>query len=71
LLLACAPLPEGQGAEGQQGYWLPKLEGNRARDIENDRRLRRLGWRVRTVWECELWRMAASELRARLRGFLV
>jgi DNA mismatch endonuclease, patch repair protein len=53
------------------GYWLPKLEGNRARDIENDRKLRRLGWKVRTIWECQLERMAAPELRARLRRLLI
>jgi len=51
-----------------KGYWRPKLEGNRARDIVNDRKLRRLGWKVRTIWECELERVAAHELRARLRG---
>jgi len=51
------------------GYWLPKLEGNRARDIENDRKLRRLGWKVRTIWECDLERMTDSELRSWLGGF--
>ena len=53
------------------GFWLPKLRGNRARDIKNDRKLRRLGWKVRTIWECELDRMAASELRALLRGLFM
>lgn len=53
------------------GYWLPKLECNRARDITNDRKLRRLGWKVVTIWECELDKMPASELRARLRGLLI
>jgi DNA mismatch endonuclease (patch repair protein) len=51
-------------------FWLPKLEGNRERDIANDRKLRRLGWKVRTIWECELEKMAAPELQARLRGLL-
>lgn len=49
-------------------YWLPKLKGNRQRDLMNDRRLRRLGWRVRTIWQCQLDRMAAPELRAWLRA---
>lgn len=35
-------------------FWLPKLEGNRARDERNMRALRRRGWKVLTVWECQL-----------------
>jgi DNA mismatch endonuclease (patch repair protein) len=62
---------KGRLPQTNKGFWLPKLEGNRARDIENDRKLRRLGWRVRTIWECELSRMTASELRARLHGLLI
>ena len=63
--------PRGRVPQTNTGYWLPKLEGNRARDIANDRKLRRLGWRVRTIWECELSKMTASKLRARLRGLLI
>jgi DNA mismatch endonuclease (patch repair protein) len=35
-------------------YWLAKIGRNRARDLANDAALRALGWRVETVWECEL-----------------
>lgn len=35
-------------------YWREKIEGNAARDVKNQRRLRRAGWRVFTVWECKL-----------------
>lgn len=35
------------------GFWKEKFSGNRSRDRENDRRLRRLGWRVMTIWECQ------------------
>lgn len=35
-------------------FWRPKLEGNRARDERNVRELVGTGWRVLTVWECEL-----------------
>src|SRR5687768_3796719 len=35
-------------------YWLPKLERNKARDIENQRLLRELGWKHLVIWECEL-----------------
>lgn len=35
-------------------YWLPKLRRNRARDAESEALLKLLGWRVFTVWECEI-----------------
>ncbi len=34
-------------------FWLPKLTENRRRDLKNLRNLRRLGWEVKIVWECE------------------
>lgn len=35
-------------------FWIPKLQRNRQRDLDNARRLRAQGWRVLIVWECEL-----------------
>jgi len=35
-------------------FWAEKLSRNVVRDRENERALRTLGWRVVTVWECEL-----------------
>lgn len=35
-------------------YWIPKLERNKKRDRASRARLRRLGWRVMVVWECQL-----------------
>ncbi|HOD50278.1 MAG TPA: DNA mismatch endonuclease Vsr [Candidatus Hydrogenedentes bacterium] len=35
-------------------YWLPKFRRTVARDRTNRRLLRRLGWNVVIVWECEL-----------------
>src|SRR5712664_4648400 len=35
-------------------YWIPKINGNVARDVQNQQKLGKLGWRVLTVWECEL-----------------
>jgi DNA mismatch endonuclease (patch repair protein) len=35
-------------------YWISKISGNRKRDRLVAGRLRRLGWRVLTVWECQL-----------------
>ena len=35
-------------------YWRPKLARTRDRDREHESALTGLGWRVLTVWECEL-----------------
>lgn len=35
-------------------YWLPKLERNRARDLETTAALKALGWSVLVVWECQV-----------------
>lgn len=34
-------------------FWLEKLNGNAARDKRNQRTLKKLGWRVMVIWECE------------------
>jgi len=49
-------------------FWLPKLEGNRKRDEKNKRVLQRQGWKVLTIWECQLG--SSERLTARIRGFL-
>ena len=38
----------------RQEYWLPKFARNQARDTENEQALKRLGWGMLVVWECEL-----------------
>jgi DNA mismatch endonuclease, patch repair protein len=35
-------------------FWSAKLLGNVQRDRRNDVALSQLGWRVFTVWECEI-----------------
>ncbi|WP_342740902.1 very short patch repair endonuclease [Bradyrhizobium sp. B117] len=42
-------------------FWLPKLEGNRARDDRNKAALEKLGWKVVEIWECQI---KDDELRA-------
>jgi DNA mismatch endonuclease (patch repair protein) len=49
-------------------FWLPKLERNRERDLENLARLEALGWRALLVWECEL--RDRERMEHRLRAFL-
>jgi DNA mismatch endonuclease (patch repair protein) len=45
---------KGRPPRSRPEYWIPKI----ARNIENDQRnlveLAKLGWRVLTVWQCEL-----------------
>lgn len=40
----------------RQEFWIAKLQGNRDRDLRNRRELRRLGWDVLVVWECQIKR---------------
>ena len=48
-------------------FWLPKLDANRLRDQENVRSLRRDGWAVLTIWECEI---GDPRLPSRIERFL-
>lgn len=35
-------------------YWATKLRGNRQRFLQQARLLRRAGWNVLVIWQCEL-----------------
>ena len=50
-------------------YWQPKLERNAERDRANLRSLKRLGWQVLILWECEIGR-GSEKLQKRLERFL-
>ena len=51
------------------GYWSAKIARNRARDAVATAALRSAGWRVVTVWECEMKTAAfAGALVAEVRG---
>lgn len=50
------------------GFWAAKIAGNRGRDERKARELRRLGFRVLTVWECELRNF--DRLERKLADFL-
>lgn len=49
-------------------FWLPKLEGNRARDERVLAELDRRGWRVLAIWECQV--KNAEQLENMVRDFL-
>ena len=54
--------------KSNRAYWLPKLEGNAARDVEHRTRLRELGWDILVIWECEV--RAGSGLLEKVKGYL-
>jgi DNA mismatch endonuclease (patch repair protein) len=54
----------------RRSYWLAKIDRNAARDLRVQRALRRLGWGVMVVWECQTAAAKLGRLRARLRAFL-
>ena len=49
-------------------YWVAKIGRNRARDAEARARLEAAGWRVETIWECQL--SDRSALQAMLRAMV-
>jgi DNA mismatch endonuclease (patch repair protein) len=54
--------------KANRDYWLAKVGGNQARDAVSREALAALGWRVETLWECDLKDNEA--LRARLDTLL-
>ncbi|MEK6322697.1 MAG: very short patch repair endonuclease [Acidobacteriota bacterium] len=49
------------------GFWLPKLKGNRRRDLKKQRELTKAGWQFFVVWECQV---SDPSLAHQLREFL-
>jgi DNA mismatch endonuclease, patch repair protein len=48
-------------------YWDEKVQKNRARDRDVNRKLRKLGWRVLRIWEHELTLKNEARLAIRIR----
>ncbi len=49
-------------------FWVPKLDANKARDVENRRKLRSLQWKSLVIWECQLKKPLSLERK--IRSFL-
>ena len=62
----CCPRGQRRPASNQE-YWGPKLARNVERDVNAKRALERMGWRVLTIWECQV---GASDLVGRVHQFL-
>jgi DNA mismatch endonuclease (patch repair protein) len=59
---------KGKPPKSNLDFWLPKLAANRKRDRIVAAKLRRLGWGVLVIWQCQLRR--PEFLQAGLRAFL-
>ena len=49
-------------------FWLPKLEANRQRDIKVKAALKKQGWKVLVLWECET--LNEKRIASKLSRFL-
>jgi DNA mismatch endonuclease (patch repair protein) len=54
----------------RRGYWVKKLKRNAARDKRVHRALRRDGWGIMVIWECQTFARVLGRLRARIGRFL-
>jgi DNA mismatch endonuclease (patch repair protein) len=45
---------DGRTPQSNRAYWNPKLERNKKRDVENQVKLKDLGWKVSVIWECHV-----------------
>ena len=58
----------GRPPKSRGDYWLPKLAKNAERDKQNISKLRKSGWSVLVVWQCETKR--PSSLRTKILRFM-
>lgn len=49
-------------------YWKPKIEKNKERDLKNRKALVKDGWKVLTIWQCQLKNI--ENIRKKLNKFL-
>jgi len=54
----------------REDFWKAKFKANVERDGKNVRDLEAAGWRVLTVWECELKKADETDLFQKIRKFL-
>lgn len=59
---------KGRLPKSNLAFWTSKIDANRVRDRRHVRRLRASGWRVLTVWQCQLKTPLA--VRKRIVDFL-
>ena len=62
--------PRCRVPSSRRAYWVAKMQRNAARDKRTGRELRKGGWRVMVVWECQIGPSCKARLRARIVAFL-
>lgn len=60
--------PETTTPKTRTAFWRKKFAGNVERDAKAQRQLRRMGWRVKVIWQCQT--RDESRLTAKLERFL-
>jgi DNA mismatch endonuclease (patch repair protein) len=58
----------GTWPKANSDWWRAKIEANRLRDSDTDRRLSEMGWRVVRIWEHEDPEQAALRIAAVVRN---
>jgi DNA mismatch endonuclease (patch repair protein) len=53
--------PKGRLPKSRPDYWIPKIAHNAEKDQKNLVELEQLGWKVLTVWQCELRQLLLLE----------
>ncbi len=54
----------------RRDYWIAKMQRNAARDKRTRRELRKLGWQVLVLWECQIKPSREDWLRRKILAFL-
>ena len=54
----------------KKGFWKEKIERNQARDKKVNKALRKDGWRVIRIWECEFEKERYGRKLSRIKGYL-
>lgn len=52
---------DGHIPHSNSDFWRKKIEQNQKRDARDKEMLKRMGWRVMTVWECQLKPMVRQQ----------
>jgi DNA mismatch endonuclease, patch repair protein len=60
--------PNNRMPKSRLDFWVPKITGNRKRDLKNARELRKQGWSILVIWECQT--KNAKKLLDRVSSFL-
>ncbi|WP_339162499.1 very short patch repair endonuclease [Methylobacterium bullatum] len=45
---------KGRLPKSRPEFWVPKIEGNKARDARAIERLTKMGWETHIVWQCDM-----------------